>query len=244
MESSARIPVPGTYNLRDVGGFAASSGTVRNGVLFRSDGLHNLGEAGRQRLRDLRVGTIVDLRDEFEVHVMPDDIDGLDVEVRRLPVFEGSGASQGSSGISLESLYQRIVTQHSGVVLEALREIGRAGERSVLVHCTAGKDRTGIVIALALLAVGVDRPAVVEDYAATERYLAGEWLETMIDMMARYGVPDSPELRLLMGGSPPEVLDATIERLEREHGGVQEYLAVSGMSLSELASLEKALLEQ
>ena len=98
METSIRIPVPGTYNFRDVGGLPARTGRVRDGVLFRSDGLHRLGESGRAVLRELGVGIVIDLRDENEAAVMPDDLEGLDVEVLRLPVFEGSGASQGAGG--------------------------------------------------------------------------------------------------------------------------------------------------
>ena len=241
MTTSMRIPVPGTYNFRDVGGLPAQNGTVRNGVLYRSDGLHALGEAGRAELRNLGVGIVIDLRDENEAAVMPDDLDGLDVEVLRLPVFEGSGASQGAGGISLDALYERIVTQHRSVVVSALREIASAGERSVIVHCTAGKDRTGIVIALALLAVGVDRDAVIDDYVRTEQNLAGEWLEQMIRMVGRYGVPDTPELRVLMGGSPREALEGAIDAVERAHGSTREYLLAAGLELHELAALERLL---
>ena len=244
METSTRIPVPGTYNFRDVGGLPAATGTVRDGVLFRSDGLHRLGEAGRAVLRELGVGIVIDLRDENEAAVMPDDLDGLDVEVLRLPVFEGSGASQGARGISLDALYHRIVTQHASIVVSALREISTAGDRSVVVHCTAGKDRTGIVIALALLAVGVDREAVIDDYARTESNLAGEWLEAMVELVGRYGVPDSPELRTLMGGSPREAIDGVIESIERDHGSVREYLLAGGLQLGELAALEHLLIDE
>lgn len=243
METSTRIPVPGTYNFRDVGGLPAKTGTVRDGVLFRSDGLHRLGEAGRAVLRDLGVGIVIDLRDENEAAVMPDDLEGLDVEVLRLPVFEGSGASQGAGGISLEALYDRIVTQHASIVVSAVREISSAGDRSVVVHCTAGKDRTGIVVALALLAAGVDRNAVVEDYARTEANLAGEWLEDMVTLIGRYGVPDTPELRVLMGGSPREAIEGVLDTVERAHGSTREYLLASGLQLHELAALEHLLID-
>lgn len=243
MESSTRIPVPGTYNFRDVGGMPAQNGRVRNGVLFRSDGLHRLGADGRAELRRLGVGIVIDLRDENEAAFMPDDLDGLDVEVLRLPVFEGSGASQGAEGISLDALYERIITQHAPIVVNALREIASAGERSVVVHCTAGKDRTGIVVALALLAVGVDRETVIEDYARTEANLAGEWLEEMVSMVSRYGVPDTPELRVLMGGSPREAIEGVIETIERAHGSTREYLLASGLRLADLAALERLLID-
>ncbi|ANJ26639.1 tyrosine-protein phosphatase [Agromyces aureus] len=243
METPTRIPVAGTFNFRDVGGLPASTGTIRDGVLFRSDGLYRLGDEGRDQLRDLGVGIIIDLRDEQEAARMPDDLDGLDVEVLRLPVFEGSGASQGAAGISLEALYDRIVTQHAPIVVDAVREIASAGDRSVLVHCTAGKDRTGVVIAITLLAVGVDRDAVIEDYARTEGNLAGEWLEEMIELIGRYGVPDSPALRTLMGGSPREAIEGAIETIERAHGSAREYLLASGLTLDELARLEHLLVD-
>lgn len=244
METSTRIPVPGTYNFRDVGGVPARDGTVREGVLFRSDGLHRLGEEGRSALRELGVGIVIDLRDEREAEAMPDDLDGLDVEVLRLPVFEGSGASQGAGGITLEALYERIVTLHAPIVVDAVREIASAGDRSVVVHCTAGKDRTGIIIALTLLAIGVDRELVIADYVRTEANLAGEWLEGMLQVVARYGVPDSPELRTLMGGSPREAIDSVIELVEREHGTARDFLLASGLTLEELAALEELLVER
>jgi len=242
MKTSMRIPVPGTYNFRDVGGLPARTGVVRGGVLYRSDGLFRLGDDGRAELRDLGVGIVIDLRDDNEARSMPDDLDGLDVEVLRLPVFEGSGASQGMAGISLEALYDRIVTQHASVVVSALREIASAGDRSVIVHCTAGKDRTGVVVALALLAVGVDREAVVDDYAQTESNLAGEWLEGMVAVVSKYGLPDTPELRTLMGGSPREAIEGVLDTIERAHGSVREYLLASGLHLGDLAALERLLI--
>lgn len=244
MEISTRIPVPGTYNFRDVGGLPARGGTVRRGVLFRSDGLHRLGDEGREVLRSLDVGVVIDLRDDNEARLMPDDLHGLDLEVRRLPVFEGSGASQGERGISLEKLYHRIVTQHAPIVVDAVREIASTGDRAVLVHCTAGKDRTGVVVALTLLAAGVDREAVIADYVITESHLAGEWLEQMVELIGRYGVPDTPELRTLMGGSPREALEAALDEVERRHGTAREYLLASGLARHELEALEALLIER
>jgi protein-tyrosine phosphatase len=244
VEISTLNPEPGTYNFRDVGGLPARGGTVRRGVLYRSDGLHRLGDEGREVLRRLDVGVVIDLRDDNEARLMPDDLHGLDVEVRRLPVFEGSGASQGERGISLEKLYHRIVTQHAPIVVDAVREIASSGDRAVLVHCTAGKDRTGVVVALTLLAAGVDREAVIADYIITESHLAGEWLEQMVELIGRYGVPDTPELRTLMGGSPREAIEIALDEVERRHGTAREYLLASGLARHELESLEALLIER
>ncbi|QTX04335.1 tyrosine-protein phosphatase [Agromyces archimandritae] len=242
MDTTTRIPVPGTYNFRDVGGLSARGGEVRPGVLFRSDGLHRLGPAGRAMLGTLGVRSVIDLRDRYEAERMPDDLDGLDVEVRSLPVFEGSGASQNGEDVSLEQLYERMLTRHAPVLANAVRAVAAQPAGSTVVHCTAGKDRTGVVVALSLLSVGVDRATVVEDYARTEAHLAGEWLEEMVQLVGRFGVPDSPGLRMLMGGSPPEALDHALDLVEREHGSANEYLVASGVAPAELRSLETRLL--
>ncbi len=244
MSVAPKLSVHGTYNFRDVGGYPTLDGRVRYGRLLRSDGLYRLGDNGKRDLRELGVGVVIDLRDDFEVGVMPDDLDGLDLSVVHLPLFEGSGASQGEAAVSLTTLYRRILNQHAGVVARALREILAIEETPVLVHCTAGKDRTGIVVALALLAVGVDRGLVVDDYARSEGNLSGEWLENMISIIVQHGGTETPELRVLMGGSPGAVLNSVLDELEAEHGSVHRYLLGAGLTLEELDRLQDALVEK
>jgi len=241
--STTLIPVVGTYNFRDVGGYRAEGGVTRRGKLFRSDALHALGDDGRGQLRELGVKYIVDLRDDAEVEALPDDIEGLDVEILRLPVFEGSATSQTTIGGTLVDLYAKIVLQHTSVVAQALKEVADTGEAGVIVHCTAGKDRTGIVVALALLAVGVDRDIVVADYAATQVNLQGPWLEKMLALVESHGVEVTPELRIIMGGSPPEALEAVLDLIDRERGGVRQYLLEAGVDEIEQAKLRSVLVE-
>lgn len=238
-----RIPVPGTYNFRDVGGYPADGGVIRAGKLFRADALGRIGDAGKETLRELGVKVVIDLRDDFEADAMPDDLDGLDVSVLRLPVFEGSGASQATIGATLVDLYEKILLQHRDVVVRALREIADTGEEPVVVHCTAGKDRTGMVIALALLAVGVDRETVLDDYAATQGNLAGEWLEGMLALVRSHGVEVTPDLRVIMGGSPREALEAVLDLLDRDFGGARGYLLAAGLDEVELAKLRSVLVQ-
>ncbi|WP_426623656.1 tyrosine-protein phosphatase [Leifsonia sp. McL0607] len=238
-----RIPVNGTYNFRDVGGYRVPEGVVRRGKLFRSDGLARLGDEGRQSLRELGVRVVIDLRDDFETQTMPDDVGGLDLQRLHLPVFEGSGASASTIGVTLVGLYEKILLQHRDVVVRALREIADTGEEAVVVHCTAGKDRTGIVVALALSAIGVDRETIVADYVATQANLDGLWLEGMIALVRSHGVEVTPDLRIILGGSPPEALEESLDLLDREFGGVHQYLFEAGLSEVELAKLRSVLVE-
>jgi protein-tyrosine phosphatase len=238
-----RIPVNGTYNFRDVGGYPVPEGVVRRGKLFRSDGLARLGVEGRRTLRELGVRVVIDLRDDFETQAMPDDVDGLDLQRLHLPVFEGSGASASTIGITLAGLYEKILLQHRDVVVRALREIADTGKEAVVVHCTAGKDRTGIVVALALSVTGVDRGTVVADYAATQANLHGAWLDGMIALVRSHGVEVTPDLRIILGGSPPEALEESLDLIDRRFGGVREYLLDAGLSEVELAKLRSVLVE-
>lgn len=244
MDSTAqRLPIDGTYNFRDVGGYPAAGGATRVGKLYRADALGRLGESGREAVRELGVKIVIDLRDDFEVEALPDDLDGLDVEVLHLPVFEGSGASASTVGATIVHLYEKIVFQHTDVIVTALREIADTGDAPVVVHCTAGKDRTGIVVALALLAVGVDRETVVADYALTEANLEGPWLEGMLELVRGYGVEVTPDLRVILGGSPREALETTIDRIEERAGSVRAYLLDAGLDEVELAKLRSVLVE-
>ncbi|MET0433282.1 MAG: tyrosine-protein phosphatase [Cellulomonas sp.] len=235
------VRIPGTANFREVRATVADGYRLRPGYLFRSDALSRLGREGRAALTALGIRRVVDLRSDRDRRLGGRDRLGGDVEVVRVPMLGGSAASFLGSW-ELRDVYREILVGHGPEVRAAVRAVaGSPGP--VVVHCTAGKDRTGVVVALALLAAGVDREAVIEDYARTESNLAGEWLEEMVALVGRYGVPDSPELRVLMGGSPREAIEGVLETIERDHGSTREYLLAAGLSLHDLAALERLLID-
>lgn len=241
MDSTVRIPVDGTFNLREPAGYTAARGVTRSGVLYRSDGLKSLTDRGREQLVELGVHTIIDVRDDFEREMQPDALDGLDIETVHIPVYEGSAAANSGPGITLPSMYESIVVQHGEVVVSALRLIASPESGHVLVHCTAGKDRTGIVVALALRAVGVAPDVVVADYARSESNLAGEWLEAMIALTSRFGIADTPQLRGIMGSTPASVMEGLLALIDEKYGSVTDYLLAQGFTTDELEQLDAKL---
>ncbi len=248
-----RLDIHGTFNFREPSGLLAYGGRIRSGVLYRSDALARLGERGRQQLSELGVRRIIDLRGTFETEAMPDDVAGLQLERTALPIDTRDAipfwtdtdahAAIGTAAMErLNRMYSELLAQNGQAFATAVQLIA-AQDGPTLVHCTAGKDRTGVLVALLLSAVGVEREAVLADYELSQSYLAGEWLDRMIALLQSHGIPDSPDLRLVMGGSPRSVLAGALAELDRQYGDPAGYLQSNGVSADELARLHKLLVE-
>lgn len=237
-----RLPIEGTYNLREVSGYEMEGGApIRAGRLFRSDHLAALSEAGREALGGLSIGCVVDLRMQEEAERLPGRLEGLGVEVMLHPLFNGAQLIAFSEGLTLASLYVAMLDGVGPRLAGAIRHIAQRAPGGVLVHCTAGKDRTGLTIALALLAVGVDRQVVLEDYAASQANLSGPWADAALEKLRAGGYAPPPEVVELVTASPPEALDEALRHLDSSHGGVRDYLGRHGFGADDVARLRDAL---
>ncbi|AIT60030.1 MULTISPECIES: tyrosine-protein phosphatase [Actinomycetes] len=237
--------VEGVYNLRDTGGYRAATGTSRWGTLFRSDALHRLDDAGRARLAELRIAHIVDLRGTQESLSAQNLVEGLDARVHHLPVFDDAApGAQAIGAIALGPLYDHMVDERGAQLAAAVRVIADVGaDEAVLVHCTAGKDRTGLVIAFALRAAGVELDDVVADYAQTADNLRGEWADAMLHTVTSRGVELTPDVVDLVTASPAPIMAALLQRIEREYGSMAGYLLAQGLTSDELDRLTAALID-
>ena len=240
-----RHAVAGLYNLRDTGGYRAAGGTSRWGKLLRSDALHRIDATGRDRLAEIGVAHIIDLRGGDERATAPSAVDGLEVTVHHLPVFDDADpAAQATTHVGLVPVYDHIVDERGAQLVDAIRVIIAADDDdAVLVHCTAGKDRTGLVVAFALGAAGVDRDDVVADYAATAENLRGEWSDAMTAVFEQRGIELTAGMVELITESPAEVLEALLERIDREHGSISAYLLAHGLTPTELERLTAVIID-
>ena len=259
--TSRLLPVEGTYNLRELGGFRADGGRTRFGTLFRSDALAALGDRGREQLAELGVARVIDLRDDAERRFAPDALPASAALVAH-PIFPSAHAHV-ARRLDIYGLTEVIYLEHADTLAAALGLLAGAAARpagstpdrdpgagspaaftgATLFHCTAGKDRTGAVAALALLAVGVDRDDVLDDYAASEANLRGAWLEEHTAIVRARGIEITPEIAGLLGTTPADALERALVAVEREHGSVRDYLRAAGFTDAGIERLHAALVE-
>jgi protein-tyrosine phosphatase len=231
------LDIGGVNNIRDVGGMPASGGRIRSGVLLRSGQLSDITTGGAAEIRRI-VSHIVDLRDGEEVAAEPTEIDGPDTT--HLPLFLGSVRSFFETDTSLGDLYLHLLEESGERLVAAIRIIA-AGEPT-LVHCTVGKDRTGVTVALALAAVGADREAIIADYALTESQLPPE-RSRRIAQFLRSRHPEAVHAVALATQSPAPVMRELLDVIDARWGSAAEYLRANGMTDDELRALRAALVE-
>lgn len=235
-DAVSRLDVPGTSNFR-----AVAPGTVASGRLYRSDALHRLTNSGRRRIAELGITDVIDLRSGIDRRIGGRDrLRGTGAVRISLPI-DGVPRRVDLTTITLLEVYRVILSRHQQLLGTVIRAIA-ASDGPVLVHCTAGKDRTGLVIALTLAAIGVDRDVILDDYALTAANLAGPWTERMVRKARRFRIRLTDDLIAILASSPREVLSETLEWIDAEFGGLTEYLDGAGVDADVRAALHAKLL--
>jgi protein tyrosine/serine phosphatase len=245
------IDLDGTANTRDVGGLPTTDGrrTVSR-RLIRSDNLQDLSPSDvRLLVDDYGVAAIADLRAEVEVRAGgPGPMTSHEqVNVAQLSLFPSSPAGEPdvppwerrpSTGRGFSGLYLGFLAERADSVLAALRLIAHT-EGATVVHCTAGKDRTGVVTALALADAGVERAAIVADYAASaDRYDA--LMSRLAASMGSRGL----SLAAAVKHRPKAItMERFLDALTEQAGGVGAWLAAHGWTDADHEALRRKLVE-
>jgi protein-tyrosine phosphatase len=236
-ENARRIPLPGTLNLRDLGGYPISDGgTVRWRTLLRSDALHRLDDTGRAALAGLGLRTVIDLRTDEEASSAPSALDGVGARAFHVPLF--SAESIGALPLELAAVYWHMIDDRGAAIAEAVGRLSAEGALPGLIHCSAGKDRTGLVAALVLEVIGVPDEVIAADYAMSAAHLDAEAAQVISRIQAISG---GQPLDLGVLGSPPELILRALARVRDQAGSVAGYLIRHGLTQPAIESLRRAL---
>ena len=233
----------GCLNARDLGGYATEDGReTRWGTVVRSDCPAALTEAGRAALAGYGVRAIVDLRLPAELADDPNPFaEPGDHGIAYTNVsFIDPAAAPPDAVSTLAEDYLQMLDRYRQGVAETLAAIARApDDGAVLVHCAAGKDRTGLISALLLGLVDVPAETIAADYAMTAELLRPrerQWLEGL-DPEERA----QREAMLARYAPTAEVMLAVLEGLGERHGGVEPYLRSTGLGQDDLDRLRERL---
>lgn len=260
--ASTRVPIPGTDNVRDLGGYPVSGGVIARGRIYRSEALAQPGASEMHAIWDeahadvylaLGVRTVVDLRSEDEMEMTPSAWHrATGAEVVELPIAEGgegsdtnlmsrlmSGQQATFDADDLAAFYCDVVDRRGPEFGEALRLAADADRLPLLVHCSAGKDRTGLVTGILLDLLGADTELIVADYALTGVFRPNR-VEAYAERLTAAGL--DPEAVRVVFETPASAMAATLEHLHERWGGAEGYLlGPGGLSQDEIVALRRNL---
>ena len=249
MTTSAAEPlsIDGLVNVRDLGGLRTVDGrTIRSRQVVRSDNPKSLTEQGHADLFDVVAPrTIVDLRMEVEVEREGYVVAGDLVTVINHSMLPQSGVTpeQIEAGMAdnLVEDYRRQIEANAASIIAALELMAEASSRPVIIHCTAGKDRTGIVTALLLDILGVDHETIVADYHVTHGNMA-PILERIraAQVFQDNGLATAP---MWIFEAHPDTMREFLRHVTKTYGGAEGYVLAKGMNPSAVDRLRAELLE-
>jgi protein-tyrosine phosphatase len=229
-----QIPLSGCFNFRDLGGYPTTDGrSTRWKTVFRADGLARLDAQDCRILAQFGLSTVIDLRTHGEVDErgrIPGDI--LSVEYHHLPMYDvlppDDELARYEEPAFVTERYHQMFAEGRPAIAKAIEILSRPNSLPAVFHCSAGKDRTGVLAALLLGFLGVPVEVIAEDYA-----LSGEAMVTMLAWL-RNEHPDRRDalerLAPAVTSAPHASMAAFLDRLVDEHGSFASLAEELGVS--------------
>lgn len=232
------LPLEGSYNIRDIGGYATVDGyQTRWKKILRSDSLHRLTPESQQALIDYGVKTIIDLRYTSEVQQKPSVFaESSKIKYVNIPLFGDELLERLKPLNNQAEQYYVWLDSCQEQFRTILETIIQSLSSPVLIHCTGGKDRTGLTIALLLSVANLPVNTIVEDFVVSGDYLA--------PMFAPF-LPKARELGYAyMFECRAETLLDTFKYLGQKYGEAIGYLQTIGLTNEQIDYLRSLLVEE
>ncbi|MVM29226.1 protein-tyrosine-phosphatase [Spirosoma sp. HMF4905] len=228
--SKRAVTLEGASNFRDLGGYPTQDGHhVKWGHLYRSADISKLTDADLTVLSQRHIATVCDLRGPDEVKTSPDRLPAgatwYNMPAGSENTRAATAALQGARPTNRDSMmiafYGR--TDHLKAKYKPMFDqlLALDGNKALLFHCTAGKDRTGVGAALILSALGVDRSIILKDYAATNEYWKGN-REQVVQSMTKQGMDEKAVKSMLAAN--PAYLQSAFDAIDRQYGSMDKFL--------------------
>ena len=238
------LDVEGCFNVRDAGGWSTWSGRhMKAGLLYRADEPVRITSAGRAVIDALDLRAVIDLRSRYHFDRGPGFADPT--RTHHVPVVDRVIATDEprrvDSPADMALLYDEMVEFQRANVVRAVEIVAaHVGEGPVLVHCLAGKDRTGIVIALIHAAIGVPLDSIVDDYARSDAPTRRRRSEMLAHPVA--GDPDVVKASHVIWTSPALTMELFATRAVERFGSLEAWPTGLGVSAGAVANLRRHLL--
>jgi protein-tyrosine phosphatase len=243
------IRFEGASNFRDLGGYrSALGGEVRWGMLYRAGRLDRLTPSDLDEFAALDIRTVFDLRRDDEREQAPDPFSNVHlclmskVQAKR-PLPTAELLVEHDHGMQfLRELYSGLLAHAATEIGTLFTTLAEPDAMPAVFHCAVGKDRTGLVAALLLTSLGVDREAVLDDFELTDANLDQALRDELVRRMADRGI--GPEAAAGILGAPRECMEDALDELESQYGGIERYLREQcGVDPDALLTLRRTLLD-
>jgi len=249
-------------NIRDatVGKKGLDGRRLRTGLLFRSAKLFKLPDSDKRLLQQLGISFVADFRSQDELMREPDSFAlGHDPMHRLFVAVDGDprvliekfiregGGPPGYATEQMKEINRKFVKVHARPFREFLESLAQDGGLPALVHCTAGKDRTGWAVSLLLIVLGVSEDDVVQEYVTSNRlyYKEARKYMVMIRLFSRFRISHADMVPLLV--VKPEFLQEALVAAKVSHGSLDKYITAPdglGLSLQTVEKLRERFLEK
>ena len=239
------LPLDGAYNVRDLGGYATRDGReTRWHTIFRAAGMSDMTSDAQQTLLDEGVRTVIDFRGKQELEESPNVFhDSPDVSYRHYNIIGeeifAEWAVSPVTGIPvdrLSTMYRTILDRRGEEFRRTLATLAEPAELPAIYHCSAGKDRTGVVSALLLGIAGVPDDVIAEDYGLSAVYLHETWFT--LGLAPEDSTPENYTVDDYRAQwCPPEAMHKTLQHLGENYGGIEGYATSIGVTPEQIGSI-------
>ncbi len=243
------IPLQGAWNVRTFAGLQGRHGPIPANAFVRTADLGRLTDADRDALVAAGVKLDIDLRTADEEAQSPDLLardDRFDYQRISLMGTEKMDLQKMMASFpdSLGEAYVQWLDHSQPQFKQVFRRIAAQQDGAVLFHCTAGKDRTGIIAGLLLDLAGVSKAEIVHNYAISAHYLEGQPKDSAMNAQLMALVKQNPEIGRKMAGmagTAPDNMEQFLAALHSQYGGAEGYLKAIGVSEQEIQQLKARL---